>query len=893
MHSSVTLGVAGVIRPQAATIGEAVDAWAANMRRLGCKPRSIDRFVKKARECAAFNDWTLVTHLTLEGAEKWLAHKRDTAAWSGPTHDQACSILRCFSGFLKQRKMIPEHVLEHLESSGEQGDEGSRALRTDEARRIIAEAIRRRYADARARGNVPAFLLFLCHTGLRHDEASRCCWKDVDLDSEVPAIYTDPKWSKNGKRMRVVLNSEIVAVLKWHRTLVQKAPDARVFPIAPNRHTWQKIREAAKVDDEDQRGRAATYHSCRKWFATELDRAGASPGVVSRLLRHAGSLAEQRYIDPDPSMEIAAVSKLPRLWPENENKILNFSLENHAPIADTAYVTLETRQHEEIAAPGRDAGMRASQLGPGSCLGPSSFRVPNGSHGLDIEHENGHFHALVARNLESFQTSEVVDGKAGYEQSVQLVRRGLEGDEGVDGRLDPERERDLIDHNVHHRDGGKGRQASAGREVAHDRQRSGEDIHKEHQRRVETPQDYLTLSWCLPESVTEAARACGADTRGDAGAASEARPGHHERPSTRSGIDAAPGSATQRPGAPSHDRWDEAAIPSFERAYWCWDSGPHGITLAGATPAPSASVRAGLLDGSSVSYAKRDTDHPVGDGAEQRRQVRSDAIEVSPGFAAAEPGHLPSLAAATHAMVGAALPLCSTEGRALGSGEYGGSHPPMRFDSATSDREKRPAGVEPGHRVTLTPHAAGPLVHVDPAPPSYDPIAFTRYCMSQAENAQRQGRNRLMRKWMRASAAVLIAAGTSIAALRPTDGYWCYLYHCSLAKSVSECILCCFAFCYPPSQLESECQDACTGGMSRMEVQNLVVYELAQRVVRVSAATTNEHAETVSMMIGAAMCNDEVIARRVMVMANDLPLECDRNEVRAAYERRHGEQGDI
>lgn len=60
--------------------------------------------------------------------------------------------------------------------------------------------------------------------------------------------------------------------------------------------------------------------SFRKWFATELDRLGASKGTTSRLLRHSDTLAEARYIQPSIESEVAAVQRLPDLWPEKSSK---------------------------------------------------------------------------------------------------------------------------------------------------------------------------------------------------------------------------------------------------------------------------------------------------------------------------------------------------------------------------------------------------------------------------------------------------------------------------------------------------------------------------------------------------------------------------------------------
>lgn len=944
------------------TFEQTLDLFIAHLEGRG-RCSKYRRLTKTAIKAAAdYCQWTTIHDVSPRSIDAYMT-KLASDGKSGRTQNLVLGYLSSMLSWCLRTERVNENAARKITKAHEFRGEGSDAFTPAEAHAVIMAAKRDAESPRPRFGATHRWALYtvLWYTGLRISEAHALKWHDIRLEG-TPRIVIPPRTAKAKKAQEVPLHPSAIQAL---RAIMPPGvrPVANVFPFVHERCINADM-DAAKLDRTYRR---LGFHSFRSGLATELANQNVHPRVAQEVLRHSDVRLTMRAYTKTRHLPISqAINSVTAVGCAGEPKNLHNPSCKGVDFGDNggaqAEVSMHTTQlHPNQQVPGREAGgslcMMNAQPEQPAAPGPAPFGLDlraasrPGIAGAGFEStpatpgrraqvkESANASEVHTKSIDDLRhlrigvSDTTVAGAAELGEILQpplqgsgsaqeantnvaTAHRGSEETRALPNKAPPGTQRDIKAGHVPGVWGSSSGGSSSQRLSETRRDRMVVQV-VPHEKALQST-SFLTLSWCLPESVTEAARACGVDghaerdcgdsveadarqqerraeapvTRRTTGAGIE--PGHHERPSTRSGIDAAPGSATQRPGAPSHDNNDD--------------------------------VRAGAITGSSVSYAKRDTDHPVGDGAEQRRQVRSDANEVSPGpvepgtgplsgaypiaqwverssnhaevGCSSQPGGnathpLPSLAAATHAMVGAALPLCSTEGRALGSGEYGGSHPPMRFDSATSDREKRPAGVEPGHRVTLTTPAAGQLVHVDPAPPSYDPIAFTRYCMSQAENAQRQGRNRLMRKWMRASAAVLIAAGTSIAALRPTDGYWCYLYHCSLAKSVSECILCCFAFCYPPSQLESECQDACTGGMSRMEVQNLVVYELAQRVVRVSAATTNEHAETVSMMIGAAMCNDEVIARRVMVMANDLPLECDRNEVRAAYERRHGEQGDI
>jgi hypothetical protein len=202
--------------------------------------------------------------------------------------------------------------------------------------------------DRRSKGNPAVFLAFLHWSGLREDqEMGGIKWRDLCLGAGIPrlnsperaaqgrsdvpldaadprpdavaAYFTsDPAWAKNGKRQTVALNDECRTVMEAYRRTVPNGPDDPVFPIRPNRHTFQKLRDAAGIAAEDERGRGYSAHSARKWLATELDAVGASPGVVWAVLRHSDTLAEERYIQKSLSTQTLAVQGLALIWPENE-----------------------------------------------------------------------------------------------------------------------------------------------------------------------------------------------------------------------------------------------------------------------------------------------------------------------------------------------------------------------------------------------------------------------------------------------------------------------------------------------------------------------------------------------------------------------------------------------
>ena len=292
---------------------DAIKSWAADMTRRGCKPRSVERMCGHATELCARHAWREVRELTLEGAVVWLGENRASRRWSGPTHDQVCSSLRCWGQFLHDHGTTVTNVFGRIEPSGEVGGEGSRAMLTSEARLIVAAARNWETHDRKVKSPLALWYTFLCLSGLRVAEARRVRWQDVDL-GERPAITTDPSWSKNGRRMRVPVNAELAPLLRSHRQ-AGGAPGAPVFPVTPNAHSWAKVLSLSGVPYEDDRRRVVSPHSCRKWLATELDRLGAPPGVQALALRHFEGVTQRHYVDRLESEAREFFENLPNLWP--------------------------------------------------------------------------------------------------------------------------------------------------------------------------------------------------------------------------------------------------------------------------------------------------------------------------------------------------------------------------------------------------------------------------------------------------------------------------------------------------------------------------------------------------------------------------------------------------
>jgi integrase len=362
---------------QANPLSTALASWQADMDRRGVGERGSGMFVKRVRVAAAACGWSSPADMRYDQAAEYLAATRKERGWAGNTTDGVVSALRCFSRFCHAAGLVGMDPFLQLNRSGEQGGPGDRALTVAEVRSLITVAAATTARDRRSKCPRGLYYGFLALTGLRTIEAEKCTWGDVDLDAEIPSIWSDPSWSKNGQRQRVCLCPEIVEKLREWRRCVPNGRKDLVFPQVPNRATWIKDRVAAEIPEVDARGRRAGMHGLRKAFATWLYETGASDATISRLLRHGATLAQKTYVDPAPTLEVEAVNRLPKIFdgvqvsvyagltptmPKNENKAACVNAEK--PIRSISDPVSRTAHPAENNPPVRQTNGVASRGSP-------------------------------------------------------------------------------------------------------------------------------------------------------------------------------------------------------------------------------------------------------------------------------------------------------------------------------------------------------------------------------------------------------------------------------------------------------------------------------------------------------------------------------------------------
>jgi integrase len=298
---------------------DAIDEWLDHMRLRRKKPKSVEAFKQIAYRAMRESGWREVSDLTHDNITAWIQRAAQENAWRGSTINHRMTALHSLTERLYKRGLLPHDPLaDAIRADEDDSSEGARAGTLDEARAIVLRAWIREQNDRRCKGNRTLYWACLFALGCRLDEPARWKWKHVQLDMQPPRVCWEPSINKGKKRREQPMPAWLAAAFMAHRGSVPHAADDPVFPIIPNKATFQQDREAAGIPFEDYRGRKFTPHAARKFYSTFLTGVGVSEKMVDFLMRHQGGV-EGRYYDPSPEDCAAAVAKIPNLWPDVMN----------------------------------------------------------------------------------------------------------------------------------------------------------------------------------------------------------------------------------------------------------------------------------------------------------------------------------------------------------------------------------------------------------------------------------------------------------------------------------------------------------------------------------------------------------------------------------------------
>ena len=155
-----------------------------------------------------------------------------------------------------------------------------------------------------------ALIMVMCSSGIRLGEALGITVDDVDLQGDPVALHIPKKIAKNKLPRTTYITSETAKVLRewmaYRAEYLEKKrgrpeyrtplDDPRVFPFNDSAGTDMFILacQKAKLHHTDRNTGKSTIrlHSCRKWFRSNLVKAGGNAlDVTEKLMGHAGYLA--------------------------------------------------------------------------------------------------------------------------------------------------------------------------------------------------------------------------------------------------------------------------------------------------------------------------------------------------------------------------------------------------------------------------------------------------------------------------------------------------------------------------------------------------------------------------------------------------------------------------
>lgn len=178
-----------------------------------------------------------------------------------------------------------------------------RPLTDDELSRLVAVA--------RERGR-DAWYLAAALAGLRKGDMQRLTWGDVDFAESTVTI-------RHGKAKRVdviPMHAQLADALRRRLDASPALPTARVWSDTVGDLTRRKDFQRAGIERIDAEGRVIDLHALRTTLGTQLARAGVTPQVAQRIMRHSDYRTTLRhYTVLGLTDTAAAIDRLPGIAP--------------------------------------------------------------------------------------------------------------------------------------------------------------------------------------------------------------------------------------------------------------------------------------------------------------------------------------------------------------------------------------------------------------------------------------------------------------------------------------------------------------------------------------------------------------------------------------------------
>ena len=215
-----------------------------------------------------------LSDLTVDLVERHLKGLRADGL-SARTANYCRQVIIAFMNWCVQTGRCDSNPLKVLPKLDERKDRRRvrRPLTDDELARLLA------VAEPRAR---KAWYLAAALAGLRKGDLQRLRWCDLDFDNGTITIHEG-----KAKRVDVIpMHPQLAEELAARRDQSLTVPTAKVFPQTVTDRTRQKDLQRAGIPLQDEEGRVVDLHGLRTTLGTNLARAGVTPQIAQRIMRH-------------------------------------------------------------------------------------------------------------------------------------------------------------------------------------------------------------------------------------------------------------------------------------------------------------------------------------------------------------------------------------------------------------------------------------------------------------------------------------------------------------------------------------------------------------------------------------------------------------------------------
>ena len=316
-------------------LAEHVGAYIAHCRHAGQAPHHVAQKATQLDAMTAGSKATRLAELTADALELHLTALKDRKL-AARSVNFARQIAVTFYGWCVKTGRAESNPLRVVPKQDETRDRRRvrRPLTDDEMTRLLAVA--------RERGR-DAWYLAAALAGLRKGDLQRLTWGDVSFADATLTI-------RHGKAKRtdtLPMHPQLADALRRRLTTFPALPTARVWPdtvgdmtrlkdflragiarrldvldrngnpVMTGTGTWKRVKTRIAVEDDE--GRVIDLHALRTTLGTQLARAGVTPQVAQRIMRHADYRTTlKHYTVLGLTDTAAAMDRLPGIAPERQ-----------------------------------------------------------------------------------------------------------------------------------------------------------------------------------------------------------------------------------------------------------------------------------------------------------------------------------------------------------------------------------------------------------------------------------------------------------------------------------------------------------------------------------------------------------------------------------------------